>query len=279
MQDAANLRGDEPNVPRSIEPAPTSTAAFVGCAPIGPTDRAMVVRSWSEYAGIFGGLDARGLLGYAASHFFDNGGERALIVRLAAEETDTAWRPTDPAFLAAVNADGSGAGGVLLLDQAEPFNLLAVPGASDPTLIAWLQSFCRERGSFLIADCDPTAGVADLPASSVTGPDSMNSALYFPWVMAPDPLDKFCPRAFPPSGFVVGIYARTDASRGVWVSPAGTLANIAGAVALPVTLDDAQAGQLTSRGVNSIRAFEGLGIVVWGARTLAGDDFQQSEWK
>ena len=113
----------------------------------------------------------------------------------------------------------------------------------------------------------------------MTGPDSMNSALYFPWVMAPDPLDEFRPRAFPPSGFVVGIYARTDASRGVWVSPAGTLANIAGAVALPVTLDDAQAGQLTSRGVNSIRAFEGLGIVVWGARTLAGDDSQQSEWK
>ena len=63
-----------------------------------------------------------------------------------------------------------------------------------------------------------------MPAAltNLTGADARNSALYFPWVRAPDPLQRE-PRCatFAPCGAVAGIYARTDAQRGVWKAPAG----------------------------------------------------------
>src|SRR6185436_15281052 len=64
----------------------TSIAAFVGWAPKGPTDRAELVLSWPDYERKFGGLDNRSYLGYAVSHFFGNGGQRAYIVRLSAAD-------------------------------------------------------------------------------------------------------------------------------------------------------------------------------------------------
>ena len=54
----------------------------------------------------------------------------------------------------------------------------------------------------------------------------MNAAFFFPWVIAPDPLQQGALRAFPPCGFVAGIFARTDAARGVWKAPAGIEADV-----------------------------------------------------
>src|SRR4030095_5714893 len=71
-----------PSGVRTITGVATSIAAFVGWAPIGPTDRAKLVLSWPDFARKFGGFDARSLLGHAVSHFFANGGQRAFIVRL-----------------------------------------------------------------------------------------------------------------------------------------------------------------------------------------------------
>ena len=73
----------------------------------------------------------------------------------------------------------------------------------------------------------------------------------------------------PPSGYVVGMYARIDASRGVFKAPAGTEANIGGAVGLAADTTDAQQDFLNPVGVNVIRSFPASGIVIWGARTLA----------
>jgi phage tail sheath protein FI len=73
--------------------------------------------------------------------------------------------------------------------------------------------------------------------------------------------------------------ARTDGSRGAWKAPAGSEASLAGALALSVPISDPQNGQLNPLGVNCLRTLPERGTVVWGARTLHGQDDRASEWK
>ena len=91
-----------PSGVRTITGVATSIAAFVGWAPRGPTDRAELLLSWSDFERKFGGLDKRSLLGYAVSAFFSNGGQRAYVVRLI---TTGAATTTDNAAAAAVTLD------------------------------------------------------------------------------------------------------------------------------------------------------------------------------
>ena len=84
---------------------------------------------------------------------------------------------------------------------------------------------------------------------------------------------------FAPCGAVAGMFARTDAQRGVWKAPAGLDATLVGVPKLTVQLTDAENGQLNPLGINCLRAMPAAGRVVWGARTLQGDDRLASEWK
>jgi len=65
------------------------------------------------------------------------------------------------------------------------------------------------------------------------------------------------------------MYARIDARRGVWKAPAGTEANLGGAIGLAANITDTEQDFLNPIGVNVIRSFPASGIVIWGARTLA----------
>jgi phage tail sheath protein FI len=95
---------------------------------------------------------------------------------------------------------------------------------------------------------------------------------------ASDPLRENRLRDFAPSGAVAGVIARTDAARGVWKAPAGQEASIVGARELTVRLTDGQNGILNPRGVNCLRTFTATGRVVWGSRTVEGDDDLASQW-
>jgi hypothetical protein len=250
-----------------IAGAPTGIAAFVGWAAQGPTDKAILLRSWSDFETQFGGFDPRFYLGYAVSHFFANGGQQAYIVRLASDGT--------PAATAAVMT------GVYLLDAVPIFNLLAVPGESDPGLIAQLQAYCAGRKAFLIVDSAPGSTFATLqngPDTRMTGANAINAAFYFPWLNALDAQQNIT-RPFPPSGFVAGLYAATDAARGVWRSPAGLRTNLTGQSGPVVELTDPQIGVLSARAINCIRHIAQFGDVVWGDRTLGGSDQAASDWK
>jgi uncharacterized protein len=112
----------------------------------------------------------------------------------------------------------------------------------------------------------------------MTGANAINSAFYFPWLNALDAQQNVT-RPFPPSGFVAGIYAATDAARAVWQAPAGIGAPITGASDPVVKLTDAENAVLNPLAVNCIRNFPRFGDVVWGARTLAGSDQTDSEFK
>jgi len=83
----------------------------------------------------------------------------------------------------------------------------------------------------------------------------------------------------PPSGAVAGVYAATDASRGVWKAPANValLGVLEPVVKLnTVKQDDLNVDATAGKSINVIRSFVGKGSLVWGARTLAGND---NEWR
>jgi phage tail sheath protein FI len=83
----------------------------------------------------------------------------------------------------------------------------------------------------------------------------------------------------PPSGAIAGVYAKVDRARGVWKAPANVGLVLVLGPAVNVT-NDLQDGlnidATTGKSVNAIRAFFGKGTIVWGARTLAGND---NEWR
>jgi phage tail sheath protein FI len=169
-----------------------------------------------------------------------------------------------------------------IADRIDIFNIICVPGLVTDATVQTLQKRAHERRAFLVVDSNENDTVANVVANSVagkTGADAPNSALYFPWVRAPDPLQQGALRNFPPCGFVAGIYARTDASRGVWKAPAGSEASLTGTAGLAIAMSDAENGQLNPHAVNCLRTLPVFGNVVWGARTLDGDDGRGSEWK
>jgi phage tail sheath protein FI len=105
--------------------------------------------------------------------------------------------------------------------------------------------------------------------------DSKYGALYYPWVSVLDPTDRDGRREIelPPSGFVAGIYARTDVERGVFKAPANEV--VRGAIGFETLLNKAQQDILNPEGINCFRYFVGRGFRLWGARTISSDP----EWK
>jgi len=102
--------------------------------------------------------------------------------------------------------------------------------------------------------------------------DSSYATLYYPWVKVLGPDGKLMP--VPPSGHVAGVWARTDATRGVHKAPANEV--VRGAVEMVSDMTAAEQGTLNPVGINCIRAFGAMGIRIWGARTLATTD---PSWK
>lgn len=166
-------------------------------------------------------------------------------------------------------------------DRLDLFNIVCVPGLTDSTTIGTLQGHCKSRRAFLIVDAPEGETVANMPTAltGLTGSDANNAAIYYPWVRSPDPLKQGAQRAFPPCGYVAGVFARTDATRGVWKAPAGAEASINGAAALELAMSDPENGQLNPLGINCLRTLPVYGTVVWGARTLHGHNDRGSEWK
>ncbi|WP_299211904.1 phage tail sheath C-terminal domain-containing protein [uncultured Dokdonia sp.] len=87
------------------------------------------------------------------------------------------------------------------------------------------------------------------------------------------------PLELPPSSAMAGIYARVDADRGVWKAPANVSLNYVIEPTVQVSHDDQEGlnvDAVAGKSINAIRAFVGKGNLVWGARTLAGND---NEWR
>jgi hypothetical protein len=109
--------------------------------------------------------------------------------------------------------------------------------------------------------------------------DSKYAALYHPWIEILDPTQRPAQGAppdrilLPPSGFVCGIYARSDIQRGVHKAPANEV--VLGLTKFEININKGRQDVLNPEGINALRFFEGRGNRVWGARTLSSDP----EWK
>ncbi|CAL2082173.1 phage tail sheath C-terminal domain-containing protein [Tenacibaculum sp. 190524A05c] len=87
------------------------------------------------------------------------------------------------------------------------------------------------------------------------------------------------PVELPPSSTMAGIYARVDSDRGVWKAPANVGTNYVLEPSLQISSDeqrDLNVDAVAGKSINAIRTFVGKGNLVWGARTLAGND---NEWR
>ncbi|TEB40600.1 phage tail sheath family protein, partial [Flavobacterium circumlabens] len=82
-----------------------------------------------------------------------------------------------------------------------------------------------------------------------------------------------------PSSAVAGIYARVDSNRGVWKAPANVGINYVIKPTLKITngdQDNLNVDTVAGKSINAIRSFTGKGTLIWGSRTLAGND---NEWR
>lgn len=216
--------------------------------------------------------DDLGLLGGAAvanpvNAFLENG-----------DETPYAADDVYPVFIGSeANREG-----IFALEAVDLFNLLVLPGVTDPGVLQDAEAYCRRRRAFLIAEPPVSIVEPSDMETYVTGPSlpkSNHAAVFYPWIRMADPLQGGRLRTTAPGGAVAGLFARTDATRGVWKAPAGTEAALVGVQDLTYRLTDGENGILNPRGVNCLRLFPVFGAVCWGARTLQGDDAQASEWK
>lgn len=181
--------------------------------------------------------------------------------------------------------------GLYALEQADLFNLLCIPprtldaAVADDNgglnLLRNALAYCEERRAMLLVDPPTSWNTVQKAQDNVDklALQSPNAVIYFPWVKLPDPNRDFRLEAFPPSGIMAGIYARTDVQRGVWKAPAGIDAVLSGVSELTYNMTDKENGRLNPIGVNCLRTFPVYGNIAWGARTMKGADVLASEWK
>ncbi len=190
--------------------------------------------------------------------------------------------------------------GLYALEKTDLFNLLCIPPFAGPSAtaltvtekatdvttasIAAAVSYCKQRRAVLLIDSHSTwntKGKVDTGFSSYPGvsSDKDYAAMFFPRLIQTNPQTGNFLEEFVPCGAVAGIIARTDAQRGVWKSPAGIEAGLAGVDALTVPLTDSENGDLNQIGINCLRTFPIYRRVVWGSRTLDGADVTASQWK
>jgi phage tail sheath protein FI len=228
--------------------------------------------------------------------------EQSALVRV---KTPAAARPNETttpniwvAATPAANANGGTItdaqiqAGLTRLEKVDIFNLLCVPPRDRTTDINEVTrnaaaALCTARRAFYIVDgprawdinADPITTAQDGVGNAQFMTRSKNAAVFFPRLKVRDNLLENRIEDFAPSGALAGIFARTDAQRGVWKAPAGTEATLIGASGLDVVMTDLENGRLNQVGVNCLRNFPIIGNVVWGSRTLDGADAQASEWK
>lgn len=196
-------------------------------------------------------------------------GDSAIVsVELKGGSNGTKQAVTADVFMGADNGPGKRTGIQAFLDN-DSVSIMAVPGVTDPNVQLTLVAHCENLGSrFAALDMPQECSKTDEILTHRNIVDSTYAAMYHPWLTVFDPLDKKNIN-IPPSGSVLGIYARTDNSRGVHKAPANEV--VRGCTGLSVPFNKGEQDILNPKGVNLIRSFPGQGIRVWGARTASSD--------
>ncbi len=214
--------------------------------------------------------DANEYLAHAVYGFFNNGGTRCWVTRVTSVDGVTA--------------------ALERFESIDEIAIVAAPLPPDTTQAARnvvhvaLVDHCRkmeDRFAILDSARDVTGDNLVITADDTgiwrpSADPKGYGAFYFPWIQVADPLEAAGTRvAVPPSGHLAGIFARSDAQRGVHKAPANEV--VAGALGVRYPVSKIAQGALNPLGVNCIRDFNGT-IKVYGARTLASDPAGDPEW-
>ncbi|VAW63276.1 Phage tail sheath protein FI [hydrothermal vent metagenome] len=172
------------------------------------------------------------------------------------------------------------------LARIEGISILASPGyasfieANRNAIQDALITHAETRRAYRIAVLEtPQAHTVTTALEIKSRIDSSYAALYYPWVFSANPLAEAGNESIsrevllPPSGFICGIYARNDNTKGVSKSPGNE--TVRGALRFETDVSFAEQEVLNPRGVNCLRFFPGRGNRLWGARTTSSDP----EWK
>lgn len=171
--------------------------------------------------------------------------------------------------------------GIKALADIDAVSIIAAPGVSLSAVQAELISQCENlKDRFAVLDPAPGSVIGSGSENDVivqrSNFDTQYAAFYYPWLRVLDPLDpdRKDGAIVPPSGHVIGIYARVDVERGVQKAPANEV--VRGAIGVEVKLNDSEQDILNPapNNINVIRDFRstGRGIRVWGARVITSDN-------
>lgn len=269
---------------RPIQAVGTSTAGFVGEAPDATqrVNEAVAINNWSQFTRIFVSEGSKSTpLSQAVYGFFLNGGSRCFVVNVGNG--------------GAIASGGRNRVGLDVLEQIDEIAIVAAPGYTNAASYDAVLAHC-EKLKDRVGILDTPEDVADITlltqvaaAKTKSSADTAReqpgglrarqsdggyAAFYFPWITVRDPLAPNELVNVPPAGHLAGIWARTDATRGVHKAPANEA--VRGALNLTYLLTREEQGILNQSGVNCIRSFAREGIRVWGARTIADGS---SEWR
>ena len=170
-------------------------------------------------------------------------------------------------FIGVDNGPGNRTG-IQAFIENEQVSMMAVPGITMPDVIVSLVSHCENmKNRFAVldmpSDCVKTKELIEYREMI----DSTYAAMYHPWIQN---FDRSTQKSgfFPPSGAVMGVYARTDIARGVHKAPANETVMCTG---LSINYNKGEQDILNPTGINLIRSLPGQGIRVWGARTASSN--------
>lgn len=201
-----------------------------------------------------------------------SGGAAVVSVDFEGGSNGNALGMTAAEFIGVDNGAGKRTGIQAFVDN-DVVSIIAVPGITDPNVQLSLVAHCENLASrFAVLDIPKDARKVQDIINHRNIFDTTYAALYHPWLTVFDPLDKRN-LSIPPSGSMIGIYARSDNTRGVHKAPANEV--VRACVGLDVQFNKGEQDILNPKGVNLIRAFPGQGIRVWGARTASSD----GSWK
>jgi phage tail sheath protein FI len=158
--------------------------------------------------------------------------------------------------------------GLKALEATDAINIIAAPGQTDVNVVGELIGQAERRlDRFAVFESSNQQDITQVLA--VRGQfNSRFAAMYHPWVQVLDPATNTT-IAQPPAGHVIGCYARTDNDRGVFKAPANVV--VQGISGFSRVVVDGEQDLLNPAGVNVLRTFDGLGNVIWGARTISAE--------
>ncbi len=162
--------------------------------------------------------------------------------------------------------DPEGRTGIQSFLENNNVNIMAVPGVTMLEVEAALVAHCETmRSRFAVLDMPKDAYKTEELINFRSFIDSTYAAMYHPWIQVFD-RGSNKPDFVPPSGAVMGVYSRTDITRGVHKAPANEAVFCGG---LKVSYTKEEQDILNPESVNLIRAIPGEGIRIWGARTAS----------